>query len=42
LIAALTRVEIRAGLHAGLNDAAPDVEASVWLAWKWRIDRAAQ
>jgi hypothetical protein len=37
LIASLERVEIRAGLHVGLNDAAPDVEGSVWLSWKWRV-----
>jgi hypothetical protein len=37
LIASLPRVEIRTGLHVGLNDAAPDLEASVWLAWKWRV-----
>jgi hypothetical protein len=42
LIASLTRMEIRAGLHAGLTDAAPDLEASFWLAWKWRLDREAQ
>jgi hypothetical protein len=42
LIASLTRMEIRAGLHAGVNDAAPDLEASVWFAWKWRLARAAQ
>jgi hypothetical protein len=37
LIASLERVEIRTGLHIGLNDAAPDLEASVWLSWKWRV-----
>jgi hypothetical protein len=37
LIATLERVEIRTGLHVGLNDAAPDLEASVWLSWKWRV-----
>jgi hypothetical protein len=37
LIASLPRVEIRTGLHVGLNEAAPDLEASVWLAWKWRV-----
>jgi hypothetical protein len=42
LIASLTRMEIRAGLHVGLNDAAPDLEASVWFAWKWQLDRTAQ
>jgi hypothetical protein len=42
LIASLTRMEIRAGLHVGVNDAAPDLEASVWFAWKWQLDRAAQ
>ena len=39
LIASLERVEIRTGLHVGLNDAAPDFEASVWLSWKWRVPR---
>jgi hypothetical protein len=37
LIATLERVEIRTGLHVGLNDAAPDLEATVWLSWKWRV-----
>jgi hypothetical protein len=37
LIASLPRVEIRSGLHIGLNDAAPDLEASIWLSWKWRV-----
>jgi len=37
LIASLERVEIRSGLHFGLNDSAPDLEASVWLSWKWRV-----
>ena len=37
LIATLERVEIRTGLHVGLNDAAPDLEASIWLSWKWRV-----
>jgi len=36
LIASLRRVEIRTGLHVGLNDATPDVEANVWLSWKWQ------
>jgi hypothetical protein len=40
LIASLERVEIRTGLHVGLNDAAPDLEASVWLSWKWRVPRS--
>lgn len=39
LIASLERVEIRTGLHVGLNDAAPDVEGSVWLSWKWRVPK---
>jgi hypothetical protein len=39
LIASLPRVEIRAGLHVGLNDAAPDLEGSVWLSWKWRVPK---
>lgn len=40
LIASLERVEIRTGLHVGLNDAAPDLEASVWLSWKWQVPRS--
>jgi hypothetical protein len=40
LIATLERVEIRTGLHVGLNDAAPDLEASVWLSWKWQVPNA--
>lgn len=36
LIASLERVEIRAGLHVGLNDAAPDLEGNLWLSWKWQ------
>ena len=39
LIASLTRMEIRTGLHVGLTDAAPDLEASVWLSWKWRVPK---
>jgi len=39
LIASLERVEIRTGLHVGLNDAAPDIEGSVWLSWKWRVPK---
>lgn len=35
VIAALERFEVRSGLHVGLNGAAPDIEASVWFAWKW-------
>jgi len=31
------RFEVRTGIHFGLSDAAPDVEASVWFAWKWRV-----
>jgi hypothetical protein len=41
LIASLNRVEIRTGLHVGLNDAAPDLEASIWLSWKWRVPNTA-
>jgi len=36
LIASLERVEIRTGLHVGLNDAAPDLEGNIWLSWKWQ------
>jgi hypothetical protein len=35
-IAELERIEVRTGLHVGLKDAAPDLEASVWLSWKWQ------
>lgn len=35
LIASLERVEVRTGLHVGLNDAAPDLEGNFWLSWKW-------
>jgi hypothetical protein len=35
VIASLPRVEIRTGLHVGLNEAAPDLEGNVWLSWKW-------
>lgn len=41
LIATLPRVEIRTGLRVGLNDAAPDLEGSVWLSWKWRVPKVA-
>lgn len=30
-------LELRAGIHAGLSSQAPDVEASLWLAWRWQI-----
>lgn len=36
LIASLERVEIRTGLHVGLNDPAPDIEGNIWLSWKWQ------
>jgi hypothetical protein len=42
LIASLERVEIRTGLHVGLNDAAPDLEGSIWLSWKWRVPQQAE
>ena len=29
--------QVRSGLHFGLSDNAPDVEASLWFAWSWRI-----
>lgn len=35
VIASLPRVEIRTGLHVGLNEGAPDLEGSLWLSWKW-------
>jgi hypothetical protein len=34
-ITQLPRIEIRTGVHVGLSDAAPDVEGSVWLSWRW-------
>lgn len=36
LIVSLERMEIRTGLHVGLNDAAPDLGANFWLSWKWQ------
>jgi hypothetical protein len=36
LIVSLERMDIRTGLHVGLNDAAPDLEGNVWLSWKWQ------
>ena len=38
VIASLERFEIRSGLHVGLSDAAPDIEASLWFSWKWMRD----
>lgn len=35
LIAQARRLQIRSGLHFGLTREAPDLEASVWLAWSW-------
>jgi len=29
--------EIRSGIHFGLNDSAPDLEVSIWFAWKWAV-----
>jgi hypothetical protein len=37
-IVSLERIEIRTGLHVGLTDEAPDLEASVWFSWKWTLD----
>ena len=37
LIAEFERFEVRTGIHFGLSDAAPDIEASIWFAWKWRV-----
>jgi hypothetical protein len=39
VIASFEKIELRTGVHVGLNDAAPDVEASVWLSWKWQVRR---
>jgi hypothetical protein len=37
-IVSLERFEVRTGLHVGLTDEAPDLEASVWFSWKWTLD----
>jgi hypothetical protein len=37
VIAPLKRFEVRTGLHIRLNDAAPDVEATIWFSWKWHV-----
>ena len=37
VIGLFRRLEIRSGLHVGLSDAAPDIEASLWLSWRWRV-----
>ena len=37
-IVSLERFEIRTGLHVGLTDEAPDLEASVWFSSKWTFD----
>ncbi len=37
VIGLFRRIEIRSGLHVGLSDAAPDIEASLWLSWRWRV-----
>ena len=29
--------ELRTGIHFGLSENAPDVEASLWLAWRWQV-----
>jgi hypothetical protein len=29
--------ELRTGVHVGLNRHAPNVEASLWLAWRWQV-----
>lgn len=39
MILPLERVEIRSGLHVGLSEAAPDLEATLWLSWQWQVDR---
>lgn len=35
VIAQVRRLQVRTGLHFGLTREAPDIEASVWLAWSW-------
>jgi hypothetical protein len=37
LIKQFQHFELRSGIHFGLSDNAPDVEASLWLAWRWRV-----
>jgi hypothetical protein len=37
-IVSLERFEVRTGLHVGLTDEAPDLEASLWFSWKWTLD----
>ncbi|HSG63448.1 MAG TPA: hypothetical protein VLD39_00540 [Gammaproteobacteria bacterium] len=32
-------LELRTSVHIGLSDAAPDVEADLWLAWRWQLGR---
>jgi hypothetical protein len=39
-IVSLERIEIRTGVHVGLTDEAPDLEASVWFSWKWTLKGA--
>ena len=34
-------LELRTSLHVGLSDAAPDIEANLWLAWRWERDQPA-
>ena len=38
-IVSLERFEVRTGLHVGLTDEAPDLEASIWFSSKWTLDR---
>jgi hypothetical protein len=40
VITQLEHFEIRSGLHFGLNDEAPDIEASVWFSWQWNVNRS--
>jgi hypothetical protein len=37
LIWSFGRVDVRAGLHAGLTAEAPDLMASLWLSTKWKL-----
>ena len=38
-IISLERFEVRTGVHVGLTDEAPDLEATVWFSSKWTLDR---
>jgi len=31
--------QLRSGVHLGLSDNAPDVEANLWFAWNWSVSK---